>query len=137
MSLWTSYPNKKVTYLRLQRALDDIQKWCSKWRIKINVTKTQLVTFPQTKNKMTLKLFGQSINEQKELTLLGVTFSQSLSFTSHCRSKASKAMQRVRLLRMVSGQKWGANSHTLLKLYKQYIRPVLEYGNVAISNAAK
>ena len=86
---------------------------------------------------MTLKLFGQSINEQKELTLLGVTFSQSLSFTSHCRSKASKAMQRVRLLRMVSGQKWGANSHTLLKLYKQYIRPVLEYVNVAICNVAK
>jgi len=46
-------------------------------------------------------------------------------------------MQRVRLLRMVSGKKWGANTRTLLKLYKQYIRPVLEYGNVAISKAAK
>ena len=46
-------------------------------------------------------------------------------------------MQRVRLLRMVSGQKWGANSRTLLKLYKQYIRPVLEYGNVATCNATK
>ena len=137
ISLWTSYANKRVTYLRLQHALDDIQKWCSKWRIKLNVTKTQLVTFSHAKTKMTLKLFGESIHEQNELTLLGVTFDKKLSFTNHCRSKASKAMQRVRLLRLVSGQKWGANSRTLLKLYKQYIRPVLEYGNVATCNATK
>jgi len=78
ISLWTSYANKRVTYLRLQRALDDIQKWCSKWRIKLNVTKTQLVTFSHTKTKMTLKLFGESIHEQNELTLLGVTFDKKI-----------------------------------------------------------
>ena len=63
--------------------------------------------------------------------------SRHYSTANNCRSKASKAMQRVRLLRLVSGQKWGANSRTLLKLYKQYIRPVLEYGNVATCNATK
>src|SRR6476469_9851054 len=137
ISLWTSYPNKKVTFLRLQRALDDIQKWCSKWRIKLNVAKTQLVCFSYARKKMDLKLFGKCITEQNELKMLGVTFGKNLSFTNHCRSKASKALQRVRLLRLVSGQKWGANFRTLLKLYKQYIRPVLEFGSVAICNAAK
>ena len=93
MSLWTSYPNKKVTFLRLlQRALNEIERWCSKWRIKINVAKTQLVSFSQVKQKLELKLFGECIAEAKELTLLGVTFGKGLSHTNHCRSKATKAM---------------------------------------------
>ena len=121
----------------LQRALNEIEKCCPKQIIKRCVNKTQLVSFSYAKQSLELKLFGQPIVEQKELTVLGVTFDKKLSFTNHCKSKASKAMQRVRLLRMVSGKKWGANTRTLLKLYKQYIRPVLEYGNVAISKAAK
>ena len=31
VSSWTSWTNKKVTFKRLQRTLDDVQKWCSKW----------------------------------------------------------------------------------------------------------
>ena len=135
ISLWTTYARKKVTFLRLQRALDEIQKWCSKWRIKLNVAKTQLVSFSYAKQAMQLKLFGQPITEGKELTLLGVTLDKKLSFTSHCKSKAAKALQRVRLLKMVSGRNWGARQSTLLKLYKQYIRPVLETGYVATCNA--
>ena len=135
VSLWTTNSSKKVTFLRLQRALDEVQKWCSKWRIKLNVAKTQLVSFSYAKQAMKLKLFGHQITEQKEMKLLGVTFDKRLSFTTHCRSKAAKAMQRVRLLRMVSGQGWGARASTILKLYKQYVRPVLETGYVATCKA--
>ena len=137
MSLWTSDTCKKVTFLRLQRCLNDIERWCSKWRIKLNVAKTQLVSFSRTKQKLELKLFGQCIREQNELKLLGVCFDKNLCFTSHCKSKASKAMQRVKLLRLVSGQTWGASARTLLKLYKQYIRPVLETGYVVTSRTVK
>ena len=84
---------------------------------------------------MKLELFGEQIPEQNEMSLLGVTFSKTMRLAKHCKSKASKAMQRVRLLRMVSGKRWGAKAHTLLKLYKQYIRPVLESGYVATSKA--
>ena len=67
--------------------------------------------------------------------MLGVVFDKGISFGNHCRIKAAKAMQRVRLLRLVSGRKWGANARTLSRLYKQYIRPVLEYGNVVTCQA--
>ena len=67
--------------------------------------------------------------------MLGVTFGKSLNLINHCRSKATKAMQRVQLLRMVSGKNWGANDCTLLRLYKQYIRHVLETGSVITREA--
>src|SRR5215469_4895056 len=99
----------------------------------LNVAKTQLVSFSRSKLKLQLKLFGQCITEQIELKLLGVCFDRDLLLTGHYKSKASKAVQRVRLLMMGSGQTWGANARTLLKLYKQYIRPVLETGYVVTS----
>jgi hypothetical protein len=137
ISVWTTYTRKRITFLRLQRVLDEIQKWCSKWRIKLNVAKTQLISFCYAKQAMELKLFGQSIKERKEMSLLGVTFDKNLAFTSHCKSKATKAMQRVRLLRMVSGQGWGARASTIMKLYKQYVRPVLETGYAATCDARR
>ena len=138
ISLWTLAKSTKVTQLRLQRALRDVELWCSTWRIKLNVAKTQRVRFPtKRKEKLELKLFGQTIPEKDELTFLGVTFDQHLSFGSHCRLKAKEAARRVGLLRRVSGQGWGASKRVLLNLYKQYVRPVMEYGNAGVADAAK
>src|ERR1700759_4387686 len=103
----------------------------------MNVGKTQLVSFSGPREKMELKMFGQTITEQTEMKLLGVTFTKThvkMSLTTHCRNKAKVASRKVRLLRVVSGRKWGANAKTLLKLYKQCIRPVLETGCVATCN---
>jgi len=137
ISMWTLAKSTKVTRLRLQRALSDLELWCSIWRIKLNAAKTQLVRFPKRKEKLELRLFGQTISEKDELTLLGVVFDQKLSFGSHCKQKAKEATRRVGLLRRVSGQGWGASKRVLLNLYKQYVRPVLEYGNAGIADAAK
>jgi len=135
LSLWTSDSSKKTTGLRLQRALKDVELWCSIWRIKVNPAKTQLVCFTRSKKLIELKLFGKTIKEQSEMTLLGITFDKDLYYKTHCNKKAKDAARRCKLLRMVSGQSWGANSRTLLSLYKQYIRPVLEYGNVVLADA--
>ena len=80
VNVWTSYRSKKVAFLRLKRALNEIQKWCSKWRIKLNVAKTQLVSFSWTRQKLELKLFDQKITEQNELTMLGVVFDKGIRF---------------------------------------------------------
>src|ERR1700759_2160254 len=103
-----------------------------KMAIKMNVEKTQLVFI-----KMELKMFGQTITEQTELKLLGVTFDKRMSLKNHCGNKVKQGSQRVNLLRVISGRKWGANAKTLLKLYKQYIRPVLETGCVATCNVSQ
>ena len=82
-------------------------------------------------------MFGNTINESDAMTMLGVTFDKNCSLTAHCQSKATKAMQRVRLLRIISGKSWGANKRTLLHLYKQYIRPVLETEGVTTAYTTK
>ena len=53
----------------------------------------------------------------------------------HCREAEVKAGRRIGLLKLVGGRRWGANMKTKLRLYKQYIRPVLEHGSVATAQA--
>jgi len=40
------------------------------------------------------------------------------------------------LLKRLRGSKWGANKKILIRLYKQYIRPVMDYGAVAVARAS-
>jgi len=135
---WTSDKRIDRAYIRLQRGLSSIEAWCAKWRIKLNVTKTQLMSFGRVRppRQRKLKLFGQELTPSNAFTILGVTFSYSNSLSPHVEKRAAIARQRIGLLRMVAGRGWGANQETVLKIYKQYVRPILEYGAVATADAA-
>ena len=59
------------------------------------------------------------------------------TFKRHCSEKAATASQRINMIKLLRGRNWGANPKTLLRIYKQLIRPVLEYGAVAYSDRHK
>ena len=82
-----------------------------------------------------ITLFGKIIEEVKCVTLLGVTLEYNLTFTKHMEKATNKTGMRLNLMRRIRGTTWGANKDTLLKLYKSYIRPVLEYGHVVTADA--
>ena len=148
MNAWATGTNKGKVHYQLQQALSSIEKWCSLWRIKLNVNKTQLTAFGLTKpltsnfrrtNKdkgkgQGLRLFNTEIKESSKFKILGVTFDKGGSTSSYCKERVKIAHRRTCLLRLISGRSWGANSQTKLTLYKQYIRPVLEYGSVATAD---
>ena len=39
-------------------------------------------------------------------------------------------------MRMTAGSSWGANKQTLLTMYRMLIRPLLEYGTIALNSTA-
>jgi exonuclease III len=138
VSAWTLGSSRTATYKRLQRVLLDVERWCAKWRVRLNVNKTQLVSFASRKQAVhKLKLFNTELSEQNELKILGVTVNSAGSLQNHCKEKAANASRRVALLRSLRGQAWGASTKTLLRFYKQYVRPVLETGSVCTAVASK
>ena len=42
----------------------------------------------------------------------------------------TKVYRRLNLLKLLKGTNWGARPYTILKAYKCFIRPVLEYGSL-------
>jgi hypothetical protein len=77
---WTSARTVRGTFFPIQRALDLIGNWCSQWRIKLNVNKTQLVSFkhtrmtPRGKIKKSIKLYDKVVEQSKALSVVGVNF---------------------------------------------------------------
>ncbi len=133
MGIWTHARSEKAIELRLSKALSELELWCSKWRIKLNALKTQLLVFraPGRKKalrKINLELFNTNIVESDQAKLLGMTITKTMSFKQHINETVKKAHRRLHLLYRLSREKWGANTNTLLKLYKSYVRPILEFG---------
>ena len=73
----------------------------------------------------------------EEATLRGVTITKTFNFRSHIKMAISKANRRLNLLRLLSGTNWGCKPKIIMQLYKQYVRPVLEYGAIALLSAPK
>jgi hypothetical protein len=93
-----------------------------------------MVTFKRGASKgKKLQFFGKEINEANSMKVLGITLGKNSTMMQHCREKAAVVIQRTNWLRMVRGRRWGANSKTLLRLYLQLMRPVLEYAAVAFT----
>ena len=128
---WLSEVSKPRAQIKIQKSLNEIQTWCSKWRVKLNVGKTQLVSFKSCINYVEqFYIFSEEINESTTLNVLGVKIHKRGSLLEHCKERAAMANQRIGLLRLIKGRGWGANAKTLQKLYVQFIRPILEHGAV-------
>ena len=82
-----------------------------------------------------LELFGEKLINTDNTKLLGVTLEENLGFKAHIDDIAKRERMRLNLLKILSGTTWGCKPQTLMRLYKAYIRPVLEYGAIVMLSA--
>ena len=82
MGIWAHATNAKWVKAKLSKALKLIEAWCSKWRIKLNAGKTQLIVFSvgPKQELIDLELFGEPIIQTQTAKLLGILFDRRLSF---------------------------------------------------------
>ena len=79
-----------------QKALDNFHEYCIAWKLKVNLTKTNVVVFNSRINRnLSFHLGGQPITISDTYKYLGVIFSKSGSFfkaRKHIVEQARKAM---------------------------------------------
>ena len=61
LGFWTFARTGKTIKYRLAKILIDLEAWCSKWRIKLNAKKTQLIMF-KSRKEIELELFWRKDN---------------------------------------------------------------------------
>ena len=112
----------------LQCALDKLQSYCQKWKLLVNIDKSNVMIFNKSGRVLTKHIFkyGDCILKiTNEYCYLGIIFTPSGSFTkAMCRlkDKALKAYFKVRD-NLISN-----SSHTSFKLFQTLIQPILTYG---------
>ena len=120
--------NSREDYLSLQQDLHNIQAWCMRNSLFLNVEKCHVISF--TKRKITME-FVYCINSIVVLRVdhisdLGVTFTSQFSFKEHIFAICNKARRRWGFIRRTCGF---LNVHVLKILYISLVRSVLEYAS--------
>ena len=141
---WASGETVEETLAKLQRVLNQLEKWCQKWFVTLNPLKSQLIVFTKCfrhkaemeSNTMTLRLFGHDIPIVTEAIFLGVIFDQRMTFEAQFKKTTTRAHKRLNLIRRISSLSKKPNPNILAELYKTIIVPIFEYSSICTINAA-
>ena len=126
-------PNEMAAVRKLQRAVDDVESWCRKWRMKLNGDKSNLVILSKKRKKqeenLCILLFNDVVRPVSKAKFLGIEVNNTLNFRDHIQTLAQRAEKRLNILRILA---WGGTDpKILLRLYKIYVRSIFEYGCVS------
>ena len=122
----------------LNRDLDRITMWAHQWKMVFNpdLSKQAVeVIFSRRNVKSTLPdqlIFNNiPVKTVSETKHLGMILDEKLNFESHLSEKIAKAKQGLGLMKQL--KKW-VSFNTLEVIYKMYVRPHLDYGDMVYDN---
>jgi exonuclease III len=113
----------------LQNALNNLDEYCNKWGLHVNLTKTKVIIFNKGGHlikKFSFTFQGNIIEIVQSYCYLGIIFTASGSFKPACErlcDQASKALFKLKQLNVRN------NIPVALQLFKCLILPILMYGS--------
>lgn len=118
-----------VTIPKLRRSIKQLQDWTSKWRIKMNETKSVHVDFTNRKlDYFPLHLNGKTIPHANEAKYLGMTLDAKLRWKAHVKKKKAELVLKFRKMYWLMGRHSKMSIQNKLTLYNQVLKPVWTYG---------
>jgi hypothetical protein len=129
-ALWAAAYTRAFATRKIQTALNSLEGWCRRWRVKLNGEKSKLLFISRTRKtdneNYCLQLFDDIIRPVEGAKFLGVEIDSTLSFKNHFESVCNKSSKRLNVLKVLA--KAGVEPQILMRLYKCYICSLFEYG---------
>ena len=83
------------------------------------------------REKPALSLYGDLLSYYPHIKSLGITFDNRMTFTKRFEEILERYNQEFHRLRILVNKKWGPSPAIILRIYKQCVRPIFEYGIVS------
>ena len=134
--LYASGTNIKTGVEHLQKDLNSYAEWCMKNKLTINVSKTKCMLFSSQKKLLkdvVLELDGEVLHKVSSYKYLGVTLDPLGNFELFVRNQLKTISYRIYQLSKLSHY---LSKDALIKLYKSYILPIIDYGDVLYANTS-
>lgn len=137
-AFWTTTNDLAEGLNQTQLVLDYINQWTHQSGMQFSHDKTKVMIFSNKRklNPQPLSLNGQPVKYVTSYKFLGMWFDKKLTWKPHILNLISRCQKDLRLLRVVSHCKWGADLASIRQLYLSLLRPKIEYGDFLYSTAA-
>ena len=113
--------------IQTQNDIDSLVRWASDSGMTFNVEKCFSVSFGSSDFLRTYSIDNTVIPVLSSFKDLGILVNSSLSFNSHIDTITAKSFNRLALINKVFRNK---TKYSITKLYKAYVRPILDYGSI-------
>ena len=132
-SLSSIIHDAKTTAYELNKDLQKIAEWAHQWKMSFNPDLNKQAQEVMFSRKMTKPSHPQvffndipvsRVSFQKHL---GIYLDEKLNFNHHIKEKMTKAMKGIGVFKRLSKI---LPRHSLLTIYKSFVRPHLDYGNI-------
>ena len=108
----------------LQSCLDRLVEWTDKWGMQFNVDKCKVMRVGKTDLPLNYSMNGVKLKQSEEEKDIGVVVQANLKPSKQCTRAAQRANN---VLSQVTRSFHYRDRKTFLKIYKQYVRPHLEF----------
>ena len=127
VKLYQKISDSNLDAVSLQSDLTKIADWSKIWQLKLSESKckTLHITNRQNYPNSIYSIGNHHLESVATIRDLGFTVTSNLKFSSHCRIISAKALRTSALIFRVFRSK---TVSTLLRAYKVYVRPIVEYG---------
>ena len=131
------HPSQATKYI--QRHIEQLTLYAKNWKLKINPSKTQAITFSRKHKEITDQVIidGQKINWTPKVKYLGLTLDRRMSWAPAIIERARLGHPALRKLYPLISNKSSLNKELKLLLYKTCARPIILYGHQVWAAAAK
>lgn len=110
--------------LNLQQCLNDLCGWAEKWGMSFNVGKCKVMHIGKNNPKAVYTMNNTPLSVTEAERDIGVKVTNNLRPAKHCRESAQRANA---ILGQISRAFHYRDKRTFIQLYKQYVRPHLEF----------
>lgn len=125
--------NPNFAAYQLQKQIDISSTWYTKWRLKINESKSVAVIFGRknSQNIRPITINGQTIKWSSNAKYLGVTIDRKIRVTKHIQNITKKATQVRGILYPLLNTKSPIPIKAKISILRTYVLPILSYAGAA------
>lgn len=131
LTLFVSSKQLNSCKRRLQIAVDKLHNWSSATGLSFSMSKTKAVHFTRLRkhtDPIVITLNRDNIEFVESHKYLGMTFDKRLTWTLHIKQLKTHTTKQLNIMKCIFNSKWGADRDTLLRVYKSFIQPRIDYG---------
>ncbi|GBM84859.1 RNA-directed DNA polymerase from mobile element jockey [Araneus ventricosus] len=129
-AILVKHKNPNFIHLALTKHLQTLEAWFRKWKIELNVSKTESIMFSKCRNNSKFrppKINNKSIDWSQECKYLGVILDRKLSWKPHFIYIKNKFRELTRKFFPLISRNSKMSRENKILIYASYLRPVLTY----------